>query len=358
MRIPRLLSILLVLFTAPLAAQAPGTGTLDIYFIDTEGGQATLLVTPGGESVLIDTGNPGGRDAERIITTLGEAGVQAIDHLLITHYHGDHHGSVLDLAERVPIRHFVDHGPPVEDNPPVRAFQEAYAALVAKARHSVVRPGDRLEVAGLDWTIVAAAGEVLSGPLPGAGQTNSACPAAAPEPGRAAEENAQSVGSFVRFGEFRLVDLGDLLVQQEFALMCPLARMGQVDLYVTSHHGQANSGSAALVHAIAPRVAVMNNGTRKGGSSEAFRVLRASPGLEDLWQLHWSHNAGIELNSPALLVANVDDPQVLAGVVTGSTDRPPAHDGPAYSIRISARADGSFTVTNTRNGFSKTYAPR
>jgi hypothetical protein len=136
---------------------------------------------------------------------------------------------------------------------------------------------------------------------------------------------------------------------------------------LTSHHGLERSGSPALVHALQPRVAVMNNGTRKGGAPEAFRVLHASPGLEDLWQVHWSHNAGLD-NAPATFVANVDDESTVAGVLTaspqgrGSRGRGPggsaAAHTPAYLIKIAAEPDGAFVVTNTRTGFRKTYRPR
>src|SRR5690606_28487696 len=152
----------------------------------------------------------------------------------------------------------------------------------------------------------------------------------------------------------------DLLIAQELDLVCPANKVGTVDLYITSHHGLATSGSAALVHALQPRVAVMNNGTRKGGSVEAFQVLHQSPGLEDLWQLHWSHNAGVELNAPGIFIANLDSPEALAEVIAApdARNRPEPHDGPAYSLKLSARRDGSFTVTNRRNGFTREYGVR
>lgn len=344
-----------VLVAAPAVAQTMPDETLHIYFIDTEGGQATLFVTPAGESILIDTGNPGSRDTDRILATLSEAGVEEIDHLLITHYHGDHHGGVPELARRIPIRHFIDHGPGVESNPPALAFRSQYDQLVAGARHTIAEPGSQLEIPGLDWRIVSAGAAALEQPLAGAGQPNAGCPAQRPAPDLE-DENAHSVGSLIRFGDFSTIDLGDLLIPQELDLVCPSNRVGTVDLYITSHHGLATSGSAPLVHALRPRVAVMNNGTRKGGSPEALRVLHDSPGIEDVWQLHWSHNAGIELNAPGLFIANLDPPEVLAAVVAGSGDRPPPHDGPAHAIHVAARRDGSFTVTNTRNGFTRTYA--
>ena len=204
---------------------------------------------------------------------------------------------------------------------------------------------------------MSAAGSVLTETLPGAGQPNSACPAERPAP-NLGDENANSTGSVIRFGEFTTIDLGDLLIPQELDLVCPANRLGTVDLYITSHHGLNTSGSAALVHALHPRVAIMNNGTRKGGTIPAFQVLHSSPGLEDLWQLHWSHSAGIELNAPGVFIANIDEPADLAAVVGaagGNAPRPAPHNGPANVIHVEARRDGSFTVTNERNGFRREY---
>jgi beta-lactamase superfamily II metal-dependent hydrolase len=333
---------LLLLTPSLLAAQSGAAKTLDIYLIDTEGGQATLFVTPSGESVLVDTGNPGDRDTGRILATLREANVKRIDHLLLTHYHIDHVGGVEALARQIPILHYLDHGATVEPGGQGADFLAAYDTLRRGARHTVVKPGDRLAIPGLEWDIVSSAGQVLQQPLRGAGQTNEKCASfSSPEVMRDLE-NGQSVGSVIRFGAFRAVDLGDLLAKQEFALMCPVNRIGTVDLYITSHHGLGISGTNVLVHALRPRVAVMNNGARKGGAVQAFQVLHTSPGLEDLWQLHWSGAGGSEQNAPGIFIANLDEPGT-------------PHSGPAYSIKVSAREDGSFVVTNTRNGFSKTY---
>jgi competence protein ComEC len=364
---------LLVLFAAVVAALGPvsaqnAAGTLDIYFIDTEGGQATLYVTPGGESVLVDTGNPGTRDAERIVAVLAEAGVRQLDHVVLTHYHIDHIGGLQELARRVSILHYVDHGSSVEETEQVPGFLAAYADLHSRARRTVVAAGDRLPVAGVDWRIVASAGSVLRAPMEGAGGTNPTCADFQPQDITRDPENAQSIGSVVSHGRFRTVNLGDLLWNLEYDLMCPMNRIGEVDLYVTSHHGLGQSGSPQLVHAIRPRVAVMNNGMRKGGAVAAFQTIYSSPGFEDLWQLHWSHHGGIEYNSPGIFIANVDDPAVIAGVVNppppaagaplGPPTPPPPHTGDAHWIKVSAQVDGSFTVTNSRTGFTKTYHAR
>lgn len=356
-----LLGLLSAMLLAPslLLAQSSEGRTLDFYFIDVEGGQATLYLSPEGESVLVDTGFPGERDNQRIGAALQAAGVTQIDYLLTTHYDGDHMGGLLELAQRVPIRHFVDHGPSVQRGEQAAAFEREYARLHGDSLRTIVRPGDRLPVAGLDWQIVASAGEALQTPLPGAGAANAACPA--DRPADPPIENAQSVGSVVSYGSFRTINLGDLLAGGAFDLVCPLDRLGRVDLYLTSHHGLADAGNEMLLPALRPRVVVMNNGPRKGGSAETLQLLHGARELEDLWQLHWSHHGGIEYNAPGTFIANVDDPEALAAVVAAGGGEPPAagqHDGAAYLIKVSALPDGTFTVTNGRNGFSKTYSGR
>ena len=348
---------------AGLVAQAR-PGTLSIYYIDTEGGQSTLFVGPTGESLLVDTGNAGDRDLGRIVETLAGAGVTRIDHLWTTHYHGDHVGALLALAKRLPVMHFYDHGAPHPNDRIVSAaFLSAYEE-VSRGKRTIVKPGDTLRMAGLDITAVASANRFLRSSLAGAGRPNAACAGVQPkdESGYIDPDNGESAGFVLAYGRFRTIDLGDLTWNGELELMCPANRLGVVDLYLTSHHGLEKSGSPALVHALHPRVAVMNNGTRKGGTADAFRVLHESPGLEDLWQLHWSYNVALD-NAPALFIANVDDPATVANVLTapaptGRGGGPPAAHSPAYLIAVTARQDGGFTVTNTRNGFSKTYLPK
>ena len=339
--------------------------SLGIYLIDVEGGGATLFVSPSGETLLVDTGNGGqnaARDANRIIDAMRAAGVARIDHLITTHWHGDHYGAMREVASRVPIAHYIDHGPTVESSAAANEFlTEVYPTLIANAPHTVVVPGDRIDVAGLDVTVLTSAKRVIQRALPGGGAPNSYCADFAPQaddPG----ENAQSVGILVGFGEFRVLHLGDLTVNTEYELMCPNNPIGQIDLWVVSHHGQPISNAAVLVHAIEPRVAIMNNGTRKGGQPDAMRVIHSAPGLEDLWQLHFSQLSGQEYTVPGLFIANgLDEAQAAMPIAPVPPPQgpgaPPApvHNGPAYRIDVSARADGSFTVQNTRNGFTKEY---
>ena len=366
MRAITLCLLTLALTVVSSAAQTRTAKTLDIYVVDVEGGNATLFVSPSGEAVLIDTGNGGAaaaRDADRIMAAVKDAGLTQIDHLITTHWHGDHFGAMAELAGRIPIRHFIDHGSNVQPAAAADDFlRNTYPALYAKAKHAIAKPGDTIAVAGLDWRVVSAAGEVIKTPLAGAGRTNASCAGFKPQDVDRTE-NAQSVGSVVTFGKFRVAHLGDLTWNKEFDLMCPANRIGTVDLFIVSHHGQPISNSEVLVHALQPRVAIMNNGTRKGGQPDAMKVMHSSPGLEDLWQLHFSLLSGQEYTVPGLFIANaLDEPQVAMPVAAMPPPPPgpgappaPVHNGPAYWIKVSAQPDGSFTVTNGRNGFSKKY---
>jgi beta-lactamase superfamily II metal-dependent hydrolase len=342
--------------------------TLDIYVVDVEGGKATLVVAPSGESLLIDTGNIGEgarRDAERIVAATSDAGLQQIDYLVTTHWHRDHIGAMALLAQQMPIREFIDHGPSVQPNAEVDAFlAQVYPALYGKARHTVAKPGHTIPIPGLLIKVVVSAGKAIQ-----TGVTRTT-----PNPHCAdfthetveTTENDQSIGIHLAFGKFRAVDLGDLAANEEFELMCPANPIGTVDLFMVSHHGQPNSNTNVLVHAIEPRVAIMNNGIRKGGQPEVMKVIHTAPGLEDVWQLHSSELSGQEYTAPGMFIANLaDQPQASMPVAPmpppphqGESTPPPAHNGTAYWIKVSAHRDGSFAITNGRNGFSKTYKAR
>ena len=357
-----------VLFTLLLSlplATAQAQETLDLYLIDVEGGGATLFVSPGGETLLIDTGNGGqsaARDTRRIMDAMQDAGVSEIDHLITTHWHGDHYGAMQELASRVPVRHYIDHGSSVESSARVAEFlNTTYRGLYEAAEHTVVTPGDRITLAGVDITVLTSAKRVIDRPLPGGGGPNGYCADFVPQ-NEDNGENAQSVGILAQFGGFRILHLGDLTANTEFELMCPNNPIGAVDLFVVSHHGQPTSNTEVLVHAIEARVAIMNNGTRKGGQPEAMQVLFSAPGLQDLWQLHFSQLSGQEYTVPGLFIANAVDEEQAAMPIAPLVPRrgaggPPrlVHNGEAHWIKVSGRGDGSFTVTNSRNGFTKEY---
>jgi competence protein ComEC len=356
----------LLMQARPDEALAQARSTLDIYVIDVEGGNATLFVAPSGESLLVDTGNvaPAAavRDAGRIMDAIKDARLLQIDNLIITHWHGDHYGGLAELAKQIRIRHFIDHGPNVQPTPAVDEFlAKVYPQLYTNAKHTVARTGDTIDLAGVDVQVVTSAGETIKTPLPGAGAPNPYCAIFKDGPNNA--EDPMSVGVVVTFGKFRTVHLGDLTKNKEFELMCPVNRIGTVDLFLGLHHGQDTSNSPVMIHATRPRVAIMNNGTRKGGEPDTMLVLHTSPGLEDLWQMHFSQLSGQEYTVPGMFIANLLDDQPAAMPIQPIKNpppgperpEPPAHNGPAHWIKVTAQIDGSFTVTNTRNGFAKTY---
>ena len=337
--------------------------TLDIYLVDVEGGNATLFVSPSGESLLIDTGNAGAgaaRDAGRIVEAAQDEGVTRIDHLITTHWHGDHYGGLAELASRMPIKQFIDHGRNIQPAEATDAFlNTTYTELYAKATHTVVKAGDSIPFAGVETRVIASAGQVIAKPLSGAGKPNPFCTPM--KPVEAIPEDTQSVATLFTFGKFRALHPGDLTRDKEYDLVCPANRVGTVDLLVGPHHGQDTSNSEAFVHALQPRVIVMNNGTRKGGWPDVMKSFYTSPRFEDLWQMHFSLLSGQEYTPPGVFIANVVDDQgaamPIAPLPAPGANAPPApvHNGRAYWVKISASADGTFKVTNGRNGFSKDY---
>ncbi len=337
-----LLSIFALLMAfSPKSACAQSTsaaGHLLIYSIDVEGGQSTLLVAPSGESLLVDTGWPdnGGRDAERIQQAMQDADVKRIDHVLITHYHTDHVGGVPDLVSRVEVGEFLDHGPNREDTPGTRAGYEAYLKAIAGHSRRIVHPGDTIPIDGLNIAVLTADGEHIAA-VPGIKPVpNPYCTTERAWP-TDPTENARSAGILVTYGKFKFLDLGDLTGQKEVSLVCPRNPIGAVDLYLVTHHGMDLSNSRAIVDAIHPRAAIMNNGAHKAGMPAAWQTVHDSPGLRDLWQLHTAENSDAAHNSPEALIAN------------------PKGDGDGHYLKVVASADGSFSVTNSRTGMTKAY---
>ncbi len=312
---------------------------LKIYFIDVEGGQCTLIVTPKGESMLVDTGWPlnNSRDAERIAAQAKKAGIKQIDWLLITHYHNDHVGGITTLMDKMKVVNLVSHGPNTETGKGPEQLSKQWEEAKLKAKETIVKPGDRIPLKGAEIEIITARGETLSKASSlarGAGD-NPLCGAAtkkAVDP----SENARSTGFLLKFGEFRFVDFGDLTWNKEMEVACPVNKVGKVDLYVTNHHGLWASNNPALTHALGAKVIVMNNGDKKGGEAPAIDSLRASPDLKNFWQIHYSINAGKEHNVEDPYIANLTSPG-------------------GFHIEVTAKTDGHFTVVNQRNKFTKSY---
>ncbi len=327
-------AILLVIALLPIALRA--ATTLDIWVVDTEGGKAVLLRSPSGESMLIDSGYPGqgDRDTNRILEAAKAAGIGKLDVLVTTHYDLDHVGNTPALAARIPVRLFVDHGAPAAGGPSMEKRFAAYEQVAAKARRLSVKPGEQVPFAGLDVLVVASGGQALKRD----GPSNKACestPLKEPD----TSENAASLGLLFRYGRFRMADFGDLSWNKELELMCPKNPIGTVDLLMVSYHGGDPANSPALIHALRPRVTIMDNGARKMGSPSVLQTIRSSPGLEAAYQLHWSDNAS-EDNPPAEFIANLPD----------------SADG--KWIHISAQKSGAFSVTNARTGAARTFRRR
>lgn len=338
-----LLVVATLLVSALPAAAAPGAsaGRLLIYSIDVEGGQSTLLVSPTGSSLLIDTGWPdnNGRDTDRILAAMHDAGVTKLDRVLITHFHVDHVGGVPDLVKRVEVGEFLDHGENREDSDITRHDYAAYLKAIQGKPRRVVHPGDTIDVPGLKIAVLTADGNAIKA-VPGIKPAPNPYCATEPKWTLDASENPRSAGVLVTYGKFRFLDLGDLTKPKEVDLVCPDNPIGHVDLYLVTHHGLDQSNSRAIVDAIHPRVAIMPNGAHKGGSPEAWQTVHESPGLEDLWQLHTAEDSDAEHNSPDALIAN------------------PKGGGDGAYLKVAASQDGSFSVTNSRTGQTKQYGKR
>jgi beta-lactamase superfamily II metal-dependent hydrolase len=349
MRLIQSAAVVLLMVSALSAAK-----TLDMYVIDVEGSKAFLLVSPSGQSMLIDAGIPGsmqnGRDTDRIVEACRAAGVKKIDYMVVTHYDLDHVGGVPALAARMPIVTFVDHGPNVQMNDFTIKGVKDYMDVVAKGKHLVVKAGDKIPIEGFDAQVVMAAGKAITEPLKGAGQPNSACDTTPRKTwgpnargvidNQDTNENSQAIVLLVTYGRFRMLDPADLTWNKDRDLMCPMNRVGTVDLYMTANHGTDNANSPVMVHALRPRVVIADNGPRKGASAEVFQTVESSPGLEDYWQTHYLIAGGEKANVAPDYIANVQ----------GSPD--------GKWLKVSVERNGTFTITNTRNNFTKTYKPR
>jgi beta-lactamase superfamily II metal-dependent hydrolase len=341
--------VLFITVAAICAAQprpqgTPQARTLDIYWIDVEGGAATLIVSPSGESLLVDTGFPGNddRDAKRIALAAVTAGLTRIDNLVITHFHVDHIGGAEALSKLIPIRRFIDHGDSIEATGRGAQIISDYRALT-EGKRTIVKPGDKIALAGVDITVVSAAGKVLANRLD-RGFSTSFCEGAQTKPADTTE-NGQSTGFLLTYNRFSFLDVGDLTWDHEMELACPVNKIGEVSLFQATHHGFSNgqSGATALINSLKPQVVIVNNGARKGFSNGGYESIKNIPGIEGIWQGHRGEANDPAMNTQEDMIAN------LSGA---------AGEDKGYWIKASVAANGSFTVTNSRNNFSKTYNAR
>jgi competence protein ComEC len=353
-----------VLLLAGIAiADAKGTPALKIVSVDVEGGTALLFVTPEGKSLLIDTGWPpgmggprpvpggpppaGASSAEKIAAAAAALGVSRIDYLIVTHYHVDHLGGLESLLGKLPVGTFIDHGPNRQPSAPnakpspfsTATLYEKYQALAQGHEHIVAKVGQTLDIGSMHLTFVASDGEVPAMPLPGAGQTNPLCDDVPDMARDGGEENARSVGTLITFGKTRILELGDLSWNREKSLLCPVNKVGPVDVYIVTQHG-SNLSSSPPTAALDPIVAVMGNGRSKGGDDDPIRTVQKFPHLEGFWRAHYAP-LHPELNGDPNMIANLD----------WIPDQ-------NYTIDLSITPDGAITVSNSRNRFSRTYQAR
>ena len=340
----RFLSLILLVSLAIVSlAKPPARKTLEIYYVDVEGGAATLIVTPAGESVLVDTGWPGfeSRDAKRIQAAMQQAGITQIDHLIITHYHVDHFGGVPELAKLVTIKNHYNHGE--LPNPPENGGQpKQYADYIAAANSKTitVKPGDAIKLRAARGTpavtlkFLAARGAVIRG-----GKPNAACAEATPKP-EDKSDNARSVGFKLSYGAFDFLDMGDLTWNIEKNLVCPANPIGNIDLYQVTHHGMDTSNNPVLLKSINPTVAIMNNGPKKGGSANTVKWLRELPSLQALYQVHRNVATSDEQNTAPEYIANIEEKS--SEMIWVSVDA----------------AKKNFTVTNGRTKASQSFASK
>lgn len=355
-RLARVVAAPLVLLTCLLAPGAPidaQSRNLDIYFIDVEGGGATLVVSPSGESLLIDSGfrRPDDRDARRIHAVTQKAGLKKIDHHMVTHFHADHVGGLNALVKMIPILRFYGHGGKSESGdvgkgiPGVQEWMDVYQ-IASEGKRTILGVGDVIPLKGVRAQVITANKVFLAKPVNGGGATNALCADAEHKPPDSLE-NQRNIATLFTYGRFTYFNPGDTPWETEMALSCPVNKLGTVTLYQTTKHGAFDGGGApAHLYALKPQVVVVTNGANKGlgipGGHGHYERIAGIPGVEGIWQGHMSPE-GKDHNTREEMIANLETN--------------PDHTD-VYFIKASASEDGGFTVTNTRNGLTKTYRPR
>ncbi len=352
-------------------------GTLKVVSIDMEGGGGTLFVTPEGRSLLIDSGWPSGagllpspdgakNSADRIVAAARKLGVSKIDFLITTHYHMDHVGGLADLVKRIPVETFIDHGtnaehlapgekilPDLEGGMPDQLYPK-YLEIIKNHNHIVAKPGQVIQIGSMTATIVSSDGVVLSKPLVGAGKPNPVCDTAESKAPRdvGGEENARSVASVLRFGKVSIAMFGDLSWQKERALSCPTGKLGHVNLLIATQHGSSISSNPASIADMRPDLVLMGSGGKQGGDEGPIKVLKSSPGLMGFWQTHESF-AHPEWSGDKNMIANLNPPSAAIAAHAKAMFTSPPDQG--HAIQAEITKDGKITLTNSRNGFSKSY---
>jgi competence protein ComEC len=378
-------SILALLAGAAIVAPLPvlaADDALQMVAIDVEGGGGTLFVTPHGKSVLIDTANPDRGEhpnSENIEKTARMLGLKKIDYLITTHYHSDHIGGLEDVLKRIPIGTFIDHGPnrelpgtqgpggmigpdwrtvgpdgkprpgrggeipapPTVIPPPgsTAAGYAHYVSLIGKSPHRVVKPGDHLDVDGMQILFVDADGVPLAKPLPGAGEKPASCAAMQPMDPNGGEENSRSTSSLITYGKAKIAAFGDLTWNSEMKLFCPVDKVGKVDVLLASHHGLQFSNSPAQVESLQPKIVIVGNAIGKGDDPDRIKSYMANPRFQGMWHLHVSRGHD-DLDGDTNMIANPDHDQ--------AKDK-------TYNLRLRIQKNGNITVINERNGYNKTY---
>jgi competence protein ComEC len=331
-------SLLALLAALVVSASLMAAEPLQIYFIDVEGGQSTLIVTPERRAILIDAGwsAANNRDADRIQAAARDAKITALDYLILTHFHEDHAGGVAEIARRLPVKTFVDYGAPMEQGTFAQNPFKTYSEARTGGQQLHPKPGERISLGDVELEVVSAGGEVTKRALQGV--TSKPTSGCAPVTRGAADEgeNPRSLGVRLRFGRFSFLDLGDLSGANLLALVCPDNLLGHSDVYLVPHHGNADTAYVSVITAVSPRVAILNNGVNKGGDPKALTALKEA-NISEVWQLHRSRPAGTS-NMPDNFIANV-------------TDTPDA----AAWLKVTADSDGTFSVTNARTGETKPY---
>jgi beta-lactamase superfamily II metal-dependent hydrolase len=338
--------IAFLLVAAGIAQAQPGN--FRIYWVDVEGGAATLVVSPSGESLLVDTGwEAGDRDAKRIFAATQQAGLKRIDYFILSHFHADHAGGLRALAKLIPIEKCFDRGDFIE--PPNQQWRDAYLSVCA-AKRTILKAGDTIPLKGLQVDVVASNGKLLATPIKGGGP-NPLCATAENKPPDG-PENQLMVGTLFTYGRFKFLDLADLDWEKEMELACPVNKIGEVTIWQTGRHGALDgAGAPGLLYAIKPQVVVANNGPRKGlggpspGLPKAQTVhydrIAKIPGIEGIWQGHLSL-LDKDHNTAENMIANLEETAECRG----------------HWIEASVGADGNYTITNSRNGFSRRYKVR